>query len=129
MEQKTNPSGQQAAPDKGTQREPSAWLQEVINTVDPLAQALDLAQDKDRAIVMIAVHEGSTVAMTAGGTTPLAFAVKEGLTGENFARHLVNACRLMAVKAAQNTGGTVEIHVKPEPTTGTAGQEAKTDED
>lgn len=129
MEQKTNPSGQQAAPDKGTQREPSAWLQEVVKVAGGITEALDEAKDPARGIITIAVDNDDAAVILAGGSYPLARAVKEVMTGSKFAQHVANACRLMAAEATENGEGTVIIHVKPEPTTGTAGQEAKTDED
>lgn len=129
MEQKTNPSGQQAAPDKGTQREPSAWLQEVLKVAKGTTQALDEAKDPKRGIITIAVDKDSAAVVMAGASHALALAVKEVMTGSNFAQHVANACRLMAAEATENGEGTVIIHVKPEPTTGAEGQEAKTDEE
>ena len=135
MEQKTNNPGQQAAPEQGTQEQtkaPSAWLQTVGDTFVTIGDELD----KTSGIVVIAVDGGSAFAGTAGGSLPLAIAVKTVLTSPHFGRHVADACRVMAAEAADAMAkdaagkGTIVIHVKQEPD-GDAdeGQEAKTDED
>lgn len=132
MEQKTNNSGQQAAPEQGTQEQkkaPSAWLQNVMNTVTGIANELDKEQNPRRAIITIVADEDNAAVITAGGSIPLALAVKEVLTGAPFAKHIANACRLMAAEAADKGDGTIVIHVKPEPDGGGKDQEAKSDED
>lgn len=132
MEQKTNNPGQQAAPEQGTQEQtkaPSAWLQTVGDTFVTIGDELDKTSDQTRGIVVIAVDGGSTFVGTAGGSLPLAIAVKTVLTSPHFGRHVTDACRVMAAEAAAGKG-TIVIHVKQEPD-GDAdeGQEAKTDGD
>lgn len=139
MEQKTNNPGQQAAPEQGTQEQtkaPSAWLQTVGDTFVTIGDELDKTSDQTRGIVVIAVDDGSTFVGTAGGSLPLAIAVKTVLTSPHFGRHVADACRVMAAEAADAMAkdaagkGTIVIHVKQEPD-GDAdeGQEAKTDGD
>ena len=109
-EKKTN--GQQAEqPAQGTEKEQSAWLQEVIKTFGNLTAEMDQAKDQTRAMITIAVHKGQAAIIKVGGTLPLAHAVKEILTGSAFVDNIADACRLMAAQAAQEGDGTIVIHV------------------
>ena len=109
-DKKTN--GQQAEqPAQGTKKEQSAWLQEVINTFGSLTAEMDQAKDQTRAMITIAVHKGQAAIIKVGGSRPLAYAVKEVLTGSAFAENVAEACLLMAADATQKGDGTLVIHV------------------
>ena len=108
-EKKTN--GQQAEPAQSTEKEQSAWLQEVIKTFGNLTAEMDQTKDQTRAMITIAVHKDQAAIIKVGGTRPLALAVKEVLTGSAFVDNIADACRLMAAQAAQNGDGTIVIHV------------------
>ncbi len=112
-DKKTN--GQQAEPAQGTQKEPSAWLQEVLKNLGDFTAEMDQTQDATRGMITIAVHNGDAAVLVAGGSRPLAYAVKEVLTGSAFAKHMANACRLMAAEAAEKGDGTLVIHVGDDP--------------
>ena len=114
MEEKTN--AQQAdQPAQGTQKKPSAWLQEVIKTFRNLTAEMDQAKDATRGMITIAVHNSDVAVIMAGGSLPLARAVKEVLTGSAFVKHMANACCLMAAEAADKGDGTLVIHVGDDP--------------
>lgn len=109
-------SGQQAEqPTQGTEKEPSAWLQEVIKTFGNLTAEMEQTEDETRGMITIAVHKSEAAIIVAGGSFPLARAVKEVLTNSAFAKHMANACRLMAAEAIEQSKGAVVIHVSNDP--------------
>ncbi len=111
-DKKTN--GQQAEPEQGKLKDASAWLQEVVNTYNGLAAEMDEKKDESRALITIAVHNNQLAVITSGGSLPLARAVQEVLTGSAFAKHMINACRLIAAEAADKGDGTIVIKVSAE---------------
>lgn len=114
-DKKTN--GQQAEqPAQGTEKEQSAWLRDVIKAFKGITAEMDQAEDVTRGIITIAVHKNQAAINKAGGSIPLAIAVKEVLTNSTFSEALANACRLMAAEAAKEIGdGTLVIHLSDDP--------------
>lgn len=108
-DKKTN--GQQAEPAEGNLKDASPWLQEVFNTFSGLAAEMDEKKDESRALVTIAVHNDQAAVIVAGGGLPLARAVKEVLTDSAFAKHVANACCLIAAEAAEQGDGAIVIKV------------------
>jgi len=113
MEQKTNPSDQQAA----TKKEPTAWLQEVSNMASAIGEQLNDKADNRRAFIVIAVertgdegNDAQALIGLSGNSVALAIAMKQVLTGNAFAPHIAHAAQMMASEAAAQGKGTIVIH-------------------
>lgn len=112
MEQKTNPSGEQAA----TKKEPTAWLQEVSEMASALGEQLNDKADNRRAFIVIAVErtgdegtDAQALIGLSGNSVALAIAMKQVLTGKPFAPHIAHAAQMMAREAAAQGKGTIVI--------------------
>lgn len=121
MEQKTNPSGEQAA----TQApQPTAWIERVRALADELGNELDnrkSGEEDRRGFILVAVdgtnaNDGKlvvTMGATAGHSIALGMAVKHVLTGEPFAKHMQTAAKMMAIDTLAGDGkGTVVIDLR-----------------
>lgn len=104
MEQKTNPSGEQAA----TQKEPTAWLQEVSKMASAIGEQLNAKADNRRAFIVVAVErtgdegtDAQALIGLSGNSGALAIAMKQVLTGKPFAPHILHAVQIMAREAAE----------------------------
>lgn len=114
MEQKTNPSGQQAEPKK---KEPTAWLQEVSELTSAIGEQLNEKTGNGRGFIVVAVdrndaepdNDGQAIAGIAGSSVALATAMRLILTGKPFAPHIARAARMMASEAAAKGDGTIVI--------------------
>lgn len=121
MEQKTNPSGEQAATQE---HQPTPWIERVTKLADEICNELDNSQtgkEDRRGFIVVAVdgtetsNDKPTVLMAAisGNNIALGIAVKHVLTGEPFAKHLQTAAKMMAIDAATGSGkGTVVIDLR-----------------
>lgn len=139
-DKKTN--GQQAEqPAKGTQEQkqaPSAWLEKVTNQINPLGEELNATKGEERGLVVIAIDhttpKGAAFIGIAGGSLPLADAMKIVLTSKHFAKHITHAALLMAEGAAQTGKETIVIHAsepqddEEQEATEKEGEEAPADE-
>lgn len=121
MEQKTNPSGEQAA----TQApQPTAWIERVRALADELGNELDNrkpGEEDRRGFILVAVdgtdaNDGKpivTMGATAGHSIALGMAVKHVLTAEPFAKHMQTAAKMMTIDAIAGDGkGTVVIDLR-----------------
>lgn len=105
MEQKTNPSDQQAAPKK----EQTAWLQEVSNMASAIGEQLNDKADNRRAFIVIAVersgegNDAQALFGLSGNSVALAIAMKQVLTAKPFSPHIAHAAQMMAREAGKST--------------------------
>ena len=111
MEQKTNPSGEQAA----TQKEPTAWLQEVNKMASAIGEQLNAKADNRRAFIVVAVErtgdegtDAQALIGLSGNSGALAIAMKQVLTG-TFAPHILHAVQIMAREADEKGKDTIVI--------------------
>ena len=121
MEQKTNPSGEQAAPQAP---QPTAWIERVRALADELGNELDnrkSGEEDRRGFILVAVDDTNandgkpvvTMGATAGHSIALGMAVKHVLTGEPFAKHMQTAAKMMAIDTLAGDGkGTVVIDLR-----------------
>ena len=121
MEQKTNPSGEQAATQE---HKPTPWIERVTKLADEIDNELDNSQtgkEDRRGFILVAVDGTNadngkpvvTMSATSGNSIALGIAVKHVLTGKPFAKHLQTAAKMMTLDAVTGAGkGTVVIDLR-----------------